>query len=108
MEQTLAVPEFYFTEELQPITTVPKRTVEFVCKVSDSQADVKWFKSGVEITEADVKKFEIAAKGRKRSLTVHDVSSEEAAEYTCQLGVRSTAAVLQVQEAPKPEGITPK
>ncbi len=100
-----AVPEFYFTEELKPISTLPKRTVQFLCKVSDSQAEVKWFKSGVEITKEEVKKYEITSDGRRRSLTLHDVTPEEAAEYSCELGVHRTAAMLDVKEEPKPEGI---
>ena len=92
------MPDFYFTEELKPIKTPVARSVAFTCEVSDEKAEVTWYKAGKSLTRADVTKFDIQSAGRRRSLTVHDVTPKEAGEYKCELKTHQTAAVLEVLE----------
>ena len=74
----------------------------FKCKVKNPKNNpVKWFRNGEEITPGD--KYEVKEEeGGLMKLIVKDLKLDDAAEFMCKIGDRSTSAKLQVDVANKP------
>ncbi|CBY33821.1 unnamed protein product, partial [Oikopleura dioica] len=84
-----------FTKSLEDMEAENKMaSVEFTCELSRANANVQWFVNGAEIFPS--RKFGMAIDGTKRSLVVHDISYDDAAEYTCDAGEVKSAAKLNV------------
>nr|XP_006823016.1 PREDICTED: titin-like [Saccoglossus kowalevskii] len=99
-------------EEVEPIKTkvtivdgietkeaTAEQTVMFECVVSDETGKATWFKDGDEIEPSE--KYEIKVEGRRRSLTIHNISSDDEADYTCTVDEDKTAAELFYKEPVK-------
>uniref|UniRef100_A0A672M0W4 Obscurin-like protein 1 n=1 Tax=Sinocyclocheilus grahami TaxID=75366 RepID=A0A672M0W4_SINGR len=67
-------------------------TVVLECEVSRPNAEVSWKKDGI----APNRHFTIRAEGRVRSLTIHDVTEDDAGEYACESKDERTSATVVV------------
>ncbi|XP_065810254.1 obscurin isoform X2 [Labrus bergylta] len=67
-------------------------------EVSDSKAEVKWYKDGKLLTTS--KTVHAEAKGKSRELVIDSVEKNDAGEYICEAGVEQLAFKIQVAEAP--------
>ncbi|XP_060900885.1 obscurin isoform X2 [Labrus mixtus] len=67
-------------------------------EVSDSKAEVKWYKDGKLLTTSKTVRAE--AKGKSRELVIDSVEKNDAGEYICEAGVEQLAFKIQVAEAP--------
>uniref|UniRef100_A0A673G4J3 Obscurin-like protein 1 n=1 Tax=Sinocyclocheilus rhinocerous TaxID=307959 RepID=A0A673G4J3_9TELE len=64
------------------------------CELYKSKGDVQWLKGSQEI--APNRHFTIRAEGRVRSLTIHDVTEDDAGEYACESKDERTSATVVV------------
>lgn len=71
-------------------------TLTLQCEVSDPKARVVWRKDGVELGPSDKYDFPHTPTAGTRSLTVHDLSQEDAGLYTCHVGSEETRARVSV------------
>ncbi|XP_035472016.1 myosin binding protein Ca isoform X7 [Scophthalmus maximus] len=73
-------------KELQVLQSIADLTVKsaeqavFKCEVSDEKVTGKWFKDGVEVQPSD--RIKITHIGRTHKLTIDDVKSSDAGDYT--------------------------
>ncbi|XP_071791673.1 obscurin-like protein 1 [Asterias amurensis] len=86
-----------FLTELKPLKVAEKQTAEFVCEISDENAEVTWMRDGQPIEESD--KFLIVKQGLERRLSVTNADVPDGATYSCMVGDRRTSADLLVDEA---------
>ena len=83
-----------FLTELKPLKVAEKQTAEFVCEISDENAEVTWMRDGQPIEESD--KFLIVKRGLERRLSVTNADVPDGATYSCMVGDRRTSADLLV------------
>ncbi|XP_036822868.1 obscurin isoform X9 [Oncorhynchus mykiss] len=67
------------------------------CEVSDTKAEVKWYKDGKLLTSS--KTVSMETKGKTRQLVIEKVEKKDAGEYTCEVGVEKLVYKIQVAEA---------
>ncbi|XP_055084469.1 LOW QUALITY PROTEIN: obscurin-like [Periophthalmus magnuspinnatus] len=67
------------------------------CEVSDTKAEVKWYKDGKPLTSS--KAVHMETKGKRRELVIEKMDKKDAGEYTCEAGSEKLTFKLQVQEA---------
>ena len=70
-------------------------TVTFECELSLDDAALDWYKGDRVIKNSD--KYEIVAKGAVHRLTINDVDSKDAGEYSAVFRNKSTKANLIVE-----------
>ncbi|XP_067462239.1 obscurin isoform X42 [Thunnus thynnus] len=66
------------------------------CEVSDSKAEVKWYKDGKLLTSS--KTVHMETKGRSRELVIEKMERKDAGEYTCEAGTEKLVFKLQTAE----------
>ena len=66
--------------------------VKLQCAISDSMADCKWFKNGIEL-----KTGEAGVDGYERSLRFRSISHDDEGRYECRCGYQSTEATVEVK-----------
>ncbi|KAM6989312.1 obscurin [Tautogolabrus adspersus] len=66
-------------------------------EVSDSKAEVKWYKDGKLLSTS--KTVHAEAKGKSRELVIDSVEKNDAGEYICEAGTEKLAFKIQVAEA---------
>ena len=70
-------------------------SIELECALSRGNANVSWYANGAEIFPS--RKFAMGIEDKKRILTIHDISYDDAQEYTCDAGeVKTTCKVTVV------------
>ena len=69
-------------------------TVKLVCELSPAQAQVVWRRGSTQLRAG--KRFQMAAAGLQRSLTVSGLRAEDAGEYVCESRDDHTSAMLTV------------
>ncbi|XP_047188263.1 obscurin isoform X20 [Scophthalmus maximus] len=67
------------------------------CEVSDSKAEVKWYKDGKLLTSSRAVHME--SKGKSRELVIEKMEKKDAGEYTCEAGTEKLAFKLQMTDA---------
>lgn len=99
MSVTFAVEQIIFTKDLQDITVsaIPS-DVTFECEVSKEGLKVEWYKGKRPVRRDD--KFDILVEGKTHKLVIHQVSAEEAVEYSATYQKLSTSAQLTVAVPP--------
>lgn len=83
-----------FLKALDDVSAEERGTLTLQCEVSDPGARVVWRKDGVELGPGD--KYDFLHAARTRSLTVHDLSHEDAGLYTCHVGGEETQSRVSV------------
>uniref|UniRef100_A0A8C6VCB6 Obscurin-like protein 1 n=1 Tax=Naja naja TaxID=35670 RepID=A0A8C6VCB6_NAJNA len=86
---------FLFVRGLSDVTALQGDTVLFWCELCKTKGDVTWLKDGQELEPNE--HLEIGAEGRERSLTLSNVRTEDAGEYSCESKDDRTLAILTVQ-----------
>lgn len=84
-----------FVRGLSDVTALQGDTVLFWCELCKTKGDVTWLKDGQELEPNE--HLEIRAEGRERSLTLSNVRTEDAGEYSCESKDDRTLAILTVQ-----------
>jgi len=69
--------------------------VTFECELSLDDAAVEWYKGDRALKNSD--KYDIVAKGTVHRLTINDVDSKDAGEYSAVFKNKSTKANLAVE-----------
>jgi len=72
-------------------------TIVLQAEVSKPNVSGIWYKDDLEILPEVDKKYVPSVSETVHSLTIHDVSLEDIAEYTLEIGEESTTAVLKVE-----------
>ena len=85
-----------FIKELENMETENKMaSVELECALSRGNVNVTWYTGSSEIFPS--RKFAMGIADKKRILTIHDISYDDAADYTCDAGeVKSTCKLSVV------------
>ncbi|XP_052319850.1 obscurin isoform X13 [Oncorhynchus keta] len=64
------------------------------CEVSDTKAEVKWYKDGKLLTSS--KTVSMETKDKTRQLVIEKVEKKDAGEYTCEVGTEKLAYKIHV------------
>ncbi|KAL0964073.1 hypothetical protein UPYG_G00318040 [Umbra pygmaea] len=88
-----------FTRTLENIVAVKDSTITLRCEVNKPKGDVQWLKDGQDIKPN--RHHTIRAQGRERSFTIHQLTLDDAGEYTCESTDDRTSATVCV-ERPSP------
>jgi len=83
-----------FSKPLENVVGLKGKDVVLKCELYKSKGDVQWLKDSQEI--APNRHFTIRADGRVRSLTVHNVTEDDAGEYACESKDERTSATVVV------------
>ncbi|KAM4861683.1 obscurin [Thomomys bottae] len=83
-----------FSKSLEPVTGELGGTVRLVCELLPVQAEVVWRCGSTQLRAG--KRFQMAAEGPLRSLTVLGLREEDAGEYMCESRNDRTSAQLTV------------
>uniref|UniRef100_A0A8C2KXV9 Obscurin-like protein 1 n=1 Tax=Cyprinus carpio TaxID=7962 RepID=A0A8C2KXV9_CYPCA len=83
-----------FSKPLENVVGLKGSDVVLKCELYKSKGDVQWLKGSQEI--APNRHFTIRAEGRVRSLTIHDVTEDDAGEYACESKDERTSATVVV------------
>merc|ERR1719220_3303683 len=94
----LTVGEFphKFASQLEGKDCVEDDKVEFKIDVDEDDAEVKWFKDGVEIIP-DGKRIQIVKEGKKRKLVINGAKMEDAGKITAKTNADETSCDLGVK-----------
>ncbi|XP_069620387.1 myosin-binding protein C, slow-type isoform X6 [Ranitomeya imitator] len=93
-------PPVLVTKELENISTYCGERVEMECEVSDEDANVKWFKNGVEITNEPRSRYRLKVDGKKHTLIIDEADRGDSATYSVMTTGGQSAAQLQVDLRP--------
>ncbi|XP_070200689.1 twitchin-like isoform X4 [Littorina saxatilis] len=91
----VAEPEWEFMKKLDDVEAVEREKAIFECDVSDSEADVTWWRGEKELKSGG--KFEFLKDGLKRRLQIKNCSSKDDGKYTCKMLKQETTAELYVE-----------
>ncbi|KAL1267529.1 hypothetical protein QQF64_032892 [Cirrhinus molitorella] len=83
-----------FSKPLENVVGLKGSDVVLKCELYKSKGDVQWLKGSKEI--APSRHFTIRAEGRVRSLTIHDVTEDDAGDYACESKDERTSATVVV------------
>ncbi|XP_043104268.1 obscurin isoform X17 [Puntigrus tetrazona] len=83
-----------FSKPLENTAGLKGSDVVLKCELYKSKGDVQWLKGSQEI--APNRHFTIRAEGRVRSLTIHNVTEDDAGEYACESKDERTSATVVV------------
>ncbi|KAI4892996.1 hypothetical protein NFI96_027323 [Prochilodus magdalenae] len=84
-----------FSKPLENIVGLKDSDVVLRCELYKSKGDVQWLKNNQEITPN--RHFIIRADGRERSLTIHNITEDDAGEYACESKDERTSATVVVE-----------
>ncbi|MBZ3888895.1 Obscurin [Sciurus carolinensis] len=85
-----------FLKALDDVSVEERGTLALQCEVSDPRAPVVWRKDGVELGPSS--KYDFLQTAGTRGLVVHDLSREDAGQYTCHVGSQETRARVSVHD----------
>nr|CAB3264547.1 obscurin [Phallusia mammillata] len=90
-------PPIKFTQRLNDVTASAGFEAIFLCEVNDDDAEVQWFKDGVEIRSND--RYVIIREGRVRKLKFKEATFEESgSSFKCKSKNDVTTCTLQVEK----------
>nr|XP_029479284.1 LOW QUALITY PROTEIN: obscurin-like [Oncorhynchus nerka] len=88
---------FYNKESVQKeVKATLSQKATLSCEVSDTKAEVKWYKDGKLLTSSKTVSMEI--KGKTRQLVIEKVEKKDAGEYTCEVGAEKLVFKIQMAE----------
>ncbi|XP_029109266.1 obscurin [Scleropages formosus] len=85
-----------FRKELESQEVKEGGVVSLRCEVSSSDASVTWRKGSMVLSQGE--KYTLQQRAFTRVLIIHDVVPEDAGEYSCNVGDRTSTATLTVRE----------
>lgn len=84
-----------FTIPLTEQTTYKGQSLTLKCELSKDIVAVTWLKGNARIKSC--KKYEMKSDGCVHSLTVHDIDSDDEADYTVVVGEKESTAYVMVE-----------
>ncbi|XP_068133062.1 myosin-binding protein C, slow-type isoform X16 [Hyperolius riggenbachi] len=93
-------PPVLVTKELENVSTYCGERVELECEVSDEEANVKWFKNGIELTNEPRSRYRIKSDGKKHILIIDEANRGDSATYSVMTTGGQSAAQVQVDLRP--------
>ncbi|XP_041442205.1 myosin-binding protein C, slow-type isoform X8 [Xenopus laevis] len=93
-------PPILVTKELENINSYCGDRVELECEVSEEDANVKWFKNGVEITNEPRSRYRHKVDGKKHTLIIDEANRGDSATYSVMTTGGQSAAQLQIDLRP--------
>ncbi|XP_071120619.1 twitchin-like isoform X18 [Mytilus edulis] len=101
-------PDVKFFKKLENKREREKGTLVLECKASNPHNQpVKWLKDGEPINKDDPR-LEVTRKGELYKIVIKNLTREDAGQYACQVGERSSKCEVIVDELPKPPQINAK
>ncbi|CAB1448560.1 unnamed protein product, partial [Pleuronectes platessa] len=98
IKETLAVAAFSNKESVQKeVKATLSQKATLSCNVSDSKAEVKWYKDGKQLISSRTIYSEVT--GTARQLVFEKVEKSDAGEYTCEAGGDKLVFKIYVSEA---------
>jgi titin len=85
-----------FIHKISNVTVKEKETATFTCQLNKENAQVKWFKAGLEILPTD-NKYKYITDGSRYSLQINDCQLDDANDYTIFYRGRKCVAHLEVE-----------
>ncbi|XP_075795414.1 myosin-binding protein C, slow-type isoform X5 [Pelodiscus sinensis] len=93
-------PPVVVTKALEDLSTYVGERVELSCEVSEEDANVKWFKNGVELTNEPRSRYRIKVDGKKHTLIIDEATKADTATYSVMTTGGQSAAKLAVDLRP--------
>ncbi|MEE6467486.1 hypothetical protein FKM82_007266 [Ascaphus truei] len=84
------------TKPLEDKTVSAGENLVLKCEISKEDTNVKWCKEGKILKKSQ--KYELFQEGTETRLTVHEVTSTDSGEYTCETSISKTKATIQIIE----------
>lgn len=84
-----------FSKPLQNVVELKGKDIVLRCELNTSKGDVQWLQNNQEITPN--RHFTIRANGQERSLTIYNLTDDDAGEYTCESKDERTCATVVVK-----------
>ncbi|XP_038612466.1 myosin-binding protein C, slow-type isoform X4 [Tachyglossus aculeatus] len=93
-------PPILVTKHLEDTNTYCGERVELECEVSEEDANVKWFKNGVEIDTGPRSRYKVKVDGKRHILIIDDATKSDSAEYSVMTTGGQSSAKLNVDLRP--------
>ncbi|XP_009558814.2 myosin-binding protein C, slow-type isoform X1 [Cuculus canorus] len=93
-------PPILVTKGLEDTSTYVGERVELSCEVSEDDANVKWFKNGVELTNEPKSRYRIKVEGKKHTLIIEEAAKNDNATYSVMTTGGQSEAKLTVDLRP--------
>ncbi|XP_078531373.1 myosin-binding protein C, slow-type isoform X14 [Lissotriton helveticus] len=93
-------PPVLVTKELENVSAYCGDRVEMECEVSEEEANVKWFKNGVELTNEPRSRYRLKVDGKRHILIIDEANRGDSATYSVMTTGGQSAAQLQVDLRP--------
>ncbi|XP_039609186.1 obscurin isoform X1 [Polypterus senegalus] len=95
---TVTAPHAFFNKELESQVVQEGSSAILSCEISQPTVSVIWKKDGLVLTSGE--KYTLQQEGCTVVLNIHDLSSDDQGQYTCDTGYHQTTANLTVKAAP--------
>uniref|UniRef100_A0A8B9BSX7 Myosin-binding protein C, slow-type n=1 Tax=Anser brachyrhynchus TaxID=132585 RepID=A0A8B9BSX7_9AVES len=92
-------PPILVTKGLEDTNTYVGERVELSCEVSEDDANVKWFKNGVELTNEPKSRYRIKVEGKKHTLIIEEAAKNDSATYSVMTTGGQSEAKLSISLA---------
>ncbi|XP_015482964.1 myosin-binding protein C, slow-type isoform X3 [Parus major] len=93
-------PPILVTKGLEDTSTYVGERVELSCEVSEDDANVKWFRNGVELTNDPKSRYRIKVEGKKHTLIIEEAAKNDTATYSVMTTGGQSEAKLAVDLRP--------
>ncbi|MGH0174100.1 UNVERIFIED_CONTAM: hypothetical protein FKN15_071392 [Acipenser sinensis] len=85
-----------FTKQLENSSIAPGEDIVLSCETSTAETSVKWYKDGKAIRKSQ--KYEMCQAGNLTKLIVHNTTTKDSGEYSCETEISKTKATVEVKE----------
>ncbi|XP_041100602.1 obscurin isoform X4 [Polyodon spathula] len=85
-----------FTKQLENSSVAPGEDIVLSCETSTAETSVKWYKDGKAIRKSQ--KYEMCQEGNLTKLMVHNTTTKDSGEYSCETEFSKTKATVEVKE----------
>ncbi|XP_058878961.1 obscurin-like isoform X15 [Acipenser ruthenus] len=85
-----------FTKQLENCSIAPGEDIVLSCETSTAETSVKWYKDGKAIRKSQ--KYEMCQEGNLTKLIVHNTTTKDSGEYSCETEISKTKATVEVKE----------
>ncbi|XP_058876960.1 obscurin-like [Acipenser ruthenus] len=85
-----------FTKQLENFSVALGEDIVLSCETSTSETSVKWYKDGKALRKSQ--KYEMCEEGNLTKLIVHNTTTKDSGEYSCETEISKTKATVEVKE----------
>uniref|UniRef100_A0A8C3R7P0 Myosin-binding protein C, slow-type n=1 Tax=Cyanoderma ruficeps TaxID=181631 RepID=A0A8C3R7P0_9PASS len=93
-------PPILVTKGLEDTSSYVGERVELSCEVSEDDANVKWFRNGVELSNDPKSRYRIKVEGKKHTLIIEEAAKNDTATYSVMTTGGQSEAKLSVDCEP--------